>query len=98
MPPTRTLGGMNRHALVVIAVCAGLVAGCGSRDQPLSRKEVERQVSTLVGDTKGGDAEAKCVELPTDRVFRCQVSVNAVAGTYEARLSKSGERIELKER
>lgn len=92
-----TLGAMNRSVLVVAALCAGLIAGCGS-NAPLTLTQVERRVAKLVGDNQGGHAEAKCVELSEDRAFRCDVSVNAVPSTYDARVSKHGERIELDER
>ena len=88
---------MNRVALVGVALCAGLIAGCGTVDTQLSPTQVERRVATLVGDNEGGHAEAKCVEGPEDRSFRCEVSVNAVSSTYDARVSQDGERILLEE-
>lgn len=93
-----TLGTMDRNALVVVALCAGLVAGCGSDDSQLTQKQVERRVATLVGNNEGGHAEATCVEGSVDRVFRCEVAVNSIASTYEARVSKGGKKIELEKR
>ncbi len=88
---------MNRNALVVVAVCAGLIAGCSTDEPELAKTQVERRVATLVGDDKGGHAEAKCEALSEDRAYRCEVSVNGVASTYEARHKKNSEKIELKE-
>ena len=89
---------MNPHALVVVAVCAGLIAGCGSGDTQLTRKQVEMRVATLVGDIEGGHAEATCAEGSVERVFRCEVAVNGIASTYEARVRKGGSKIELEKR
>lgn len=89
---------MNRHPLVVVALCAGLIAGCGSDDAQLSQKQVERRVATLVGNNEGGHAEATCDEGSVERVFRCEVAVNSIASTYEARVSKGGKKIELEKR
>lgn len=89
---------MNRNALVVVALCAGLVAGCGNTDVQPDKKQVERRVATLVGDNEGGAAEAKCVKLSEAPDYRCEVSVNGVGSTYEARVKMRGEKIELKKR
>lgn len=86
---------MNRHGLLVVALCAGLIAGCGTDEPELATSQVERRVATLVGDNDGGHAEAKCVKLAEDRAYRCEVSVNGVASTYEARHKKNTEKIEL---
>ena len=87
---------MNRNALVVVALCAGLVAGCGNTDVQPDLTQVERHVATLVGDNEGGAAEAKCVRVAGVRAYRCEVSVNAIASTYDATVSKDGEKIKLK--
>lgn len=84
---------MIRHALVALALCAGL-AGCVPEDTQPTLTQVERRVATLVGDTEGAAAEAKCVET-ADRAFRCEVSVNGAPSTYDAHLK--GERIQLVE-
>jgi len=85
---------MNRTALVVAAVCAGL-SGCVAENTQPTLNQVERRVATLVGDSEGGAAEAKCAATE-DRAFRCEVSVNGVPSTYDARLK--GERIQLDKR
>jgi hypothetical protein len=87
---------MNRNALVVAALCAGLVAGCGNTDVQPDLTQVERRVATLVGDNEGGAAEAKCAKAAGVRTYRCEVSVNAIASTYDATVSPDGEKIELK--
>ena len=89
---------MSRTAPVVAALCAGLIAGCGSDDGKLTHTQVERRVATLVGDNEGGAAEAKCVKLSEAPDYRCEVSVNGVGSTYEARVKMRGEKIELKKR
>jgi len=85
---------MNRNALVLVALCAGLV-GCVPENTHPTLAQVERRVATLVGDTEGGAAEAKCAAT-ADRAFRCELSVNGVSSMYDARLK--GERIQLDER
>jgi|AntDryMetagUQ255_1029468.scaffolds.fasta_scaffold10643_2 hypothetical protein len=82
---------MNRNALVVVALCAGLT-GCVPENTQPTLTQVERRVATLVGDNEGGAAEAKCVGTEA-RAFRCEVSVNGLSSTYDAHLK--GERIEL---
>jgi hypothetical protein len=82
---------MKRNALVVVALCAGLI-GCVPENTQPSLTQVERRVATLVGNTESGAAEAKCVKT-ADRAFRCEVSVNGVSSTYDAHLK--GERIQL---
>jgi len=82
---------MNRNALVVVALCAGLT-GCVPENTQPTLMQVERRVATLVGDNEGGAAEAKCVGTEA-RAFRCEVSVNGLSSTYDAHLK--GERIEL---
>lgn len=82
---------MHRTALVVVALCAGLT-GCVAENTSPTLSQVERRVATLVGDTDGGAAEAKCVAT-ADRAYRCEVSVNGVSSTYDAQLK--GERIAL---
>lgn len=89
---------MNRHALTVVALCAGLIAGCAEDDTDINLTQVERRVAKLVGDTERGAAEAKCVELTPNRSFRCEVSVNSIASTYDARVSEKGEHVELEKR
>ena len=86
---------MNRVALLVVALCAGLVTGCGNTDVQPDLTQVERRVATLVGDNEGGAAEATCVKAPGVRAYRCEVSVNAIASTYDATVSEDGEKIEL---
>lgn len=93
-----TLGGVNRHVLIVIALCAGLLAGCGADNSRLALTQVERRVAKLVGDNESGHAEAKCTEVTEDRLFRCDVSVNALKSTYDAHISENGGRIELDKR
>jgi hypothetical protein len=83
---------MNRNALVVLALCAGLT-GCVEENTHPTLSQVERRVATLVGDTEGGAAESKCVKTQ-DRAYRCEVTVNGVASMYDAELK--GERIGLK--
>lgn len=83
---------MNRNALVVLVLCAGL-AGCVEENTHPTLNQVERRVGTLVGDTEGGHADAKCSKT-ADRAYRCEVSVNGVASMYDAQLK--GERIALK--
>lgn len=85
---------MNRSALVVLALCAGLT-GCVAENTQPTLTQVERRVATLIGDNEGGAAEAKCVETE-DRAFRCEVIVNGVPSTYDAHLK--GERIQLDKR
>jgi len=85
---------MHRSAVAVVVVCAGLT-GCVPEKTHPSLLQVERRVATLVGDNEGGHAEAKCAEL-SDRAFRCELSVNGVPSTYDARLE--GERIQLEKR
>ena len=87
---------MNRIALLVVALCGGLVTGCGNTDVQPDKTQVERRVATLVGDNEGGAAEAKCVEAAGVRAYRCEVSVNAIASTYDATVSPDGEKIKLK--
>lgn len=84
---------MNRNALVVLALCAGLT-GCVAENTQPTLMQVQRRVATLVGDTKSGAAESRCVKS-ADRAYRCEVSVNGVSSAYDAQLK--GERIELKE-
>lgn len=83
---------MKRNALVVLALCAGLV-GCVPENTRPTLMQVERRVANLVGDTEGGAAEAKCFKTE-DRAYQCEVSVNGVPSKYDARLKH--ERIELK--
>ena len=85
---------MNRTALVVLAVCAGL-GGCVPEDTQPTLTQVERRVATLVGDNEGAAAEATCT-VTADRAYECEVSVNGVPSTYEARLK--GERVQLEKR
>ena len=87
---------MHRTALVVAALCAGLVAGCGNTDVQPDRKQVERRVGTLVGDNEGAAAEAKCTPAAAVRAYTCHVSVNGVASTYDASVSADGEKIVVK--
>jgi hypothetical protein len=82
---------MNRHALVVLVLCAGLL-GCVPENTHPTRSQVERRVATLVGNTEGGAAEATCVKT-ADRAYRCEVSVGGVSSTYDAGLK--GEKIQL---
>lgn len=89
---------MNRNALVVVALCAGLVAGCGNTDVQPDLTQVERRVGTLVGDNEGGAAEAKCAAASGVRAYECEVSVNGLKSTYGARVSADGEKIELDKR
>jgi hypothetical protein len=82
---------MKRHALVVLALGAGL-AGCVPENTHPTLNQVERRVATLVGNSESGAAEAKCAKT-ADRAFRCEVSVNGMSSTYDAQLK--GERIQL---
>ena len=83
---------MNRQALGVLALCAGLI-GCVEENTHPTLDQVERRVAILVGDTDGGHADAKCAKT-AERVYRCELSVNGMPSTYDATLK--GERIELK--
>ena len=87
---------MNRTASLVVALCVGLVSGCGNVDVQPDKKQVERRVAKLVGDNEGGAAEAKCAAVAGVRAYRCEVSVNAIASTYDATVSANGEKIKLK--
>ena len=89
---------MKRNALAVVALCAGLVAGCGNTDVQPDLTQVERRVATLVGDNEGGAAEAKCARESAARAYKCEVSVNGLKSTYGARVSANGEKIELEKR
>jgi hypothetical protein len=89
---------MHRTALLVAALCAALVAGCGNTDVQPDRKQVERRVGTLVGDNEGAAAEATCIPGAAVRAYTCHVSVNGAASTYDASVSADGEKIELKQR
>ena len=83
---------MKRHALVILALCTGLV-GCVPENVYPTLDQVERRVARLVGDTEPGAAESKCVKT-ADRAYTCEVSVNGTSSTYDATLK--GERIQLK--
>ncbi len=85
---------MNRTALLAVALCAGLT-GCVAEDTHPTLTQVERRVATLVGDTESAAAEAKCAAT-AERAYRCEVNVNGVPSSYDARLE--GERIELVKR
>jgi hypothetical protein len=89
---------MNRTACVVVALCAGLVAGCGNTDVQPDLTQVERRVGTLVGDNESAHAEAKCAAGSEARAYECEVSVNGLKSTYGARVSADGEKIELEQR
>jgi hypothetical protein len=89
---------MNRNALVAVALCAGLVAGCGNTDVQPDLTQVERRVGTLVGDDEGAHAEATCARASAARAYECEVSVNGLKRTYGVRVSADGEKIELEKR
>ena len=74
------------------------MTGCGSDDDGLSRTEVEDRVAKEVGKAEGARASAACVEGSADRTFRCKVTIANVTSTYEARVSKDGERVQIDER
>jgi hypothetical protein len=83
---------MHRTALVLLALCAGLV-GCVPENTHPNLNQVERRVGTLVGDNDGGAAEAKCHKT-AERAYQCEVTAHGMASMYEATLK--GERIALK--
>jgi len=85
-------------SLLVGTLCAGLIAGCGNTDVQPDRKQLERRVGTLVGDTEGAAAEAECTPGAAPRAYTCHVSVNGAPSTYDASVSADGEKIELKKR
>ena len=87
-----------RTALVIAALCAGLVAGCGNTDVQPDLTQVERHVGKLVGDNESAHAEAKCAKGSEARAYECEVSVNGLKSTYGARVSADGEKIELEKR
>jgi hypothetical protein len=74
------------------------MTGCGSDDESLGRTEVEGRVAKEVSKDEGGRASAECVEGSAERTFRCKVTVANSTGTYDARVSKDGERVQIDER
>jgi hypothetical protein len=89
---------MLRNPSVVVALCAGLLAGCGNTDVQPDLTQVERRVGTLVGDSETAHAEAKCARGSEARAYECEVSVNGQKSTYGARVSADGAKIELEQR
>jgi uncharacterized lipoprotein YmbA len=90
---------MRLSIALLIAIATLAFAACGSDDDGgLSRTQVEDRVAKEIGENEAKRASAACVEASEERTFRCKVTVGSVIGTYEARVSKDGERVLIDER
>jgi len=89
---------MRPWTAVLVAVATLALTACGSDDGGLSRTQVEDRVSREVGENEAKRATAACVEGSEERTFRCKVTVENSISTYEARVSKDGERVQIDQR
>lgn len=84
--------------IVAATCCIGLFcAGCGDDDAASGGAADRASVEALVkkASPERPVDSVSCVELATDRHYRCEVQVGAIGSVYEAIVSKDGKAVQL---